>query len=102
MKLTRRQGEIAELAALGLANKTIARQLGITEGTVKLHMQENLARLGNPFAHGACRAMATGYRRCGRGPSRVRSPPLQKCHRRRSPPHDVMRPEPAVRYQGNL
>ena len=42
MKLTRRQGEIAELAALGLPNKTIARQLGITEGTVKLHMQENL------------------------------------------------------------
>ena len=46
MKLTRRQGEIAELAALGLPNKTIARQLGITEGTVKLHMQEVFARLG--------------------------------------------------------
>ena len=46
MKLTRRQGEIAELAALGLPNKTIARQLGITEGTVKLHMHEIFARLG--------------------------------------------------------
>ena len=45
MKLTRRQGEIAELAALGLPNKTIARQLGITEGTVKLHMHEIFARL---------------------------------------------------------
>ena len=47
MKLTRRQGEIAELAALGLPNKTIARQLGITEGTVKLHMQEILPGSGS-------------------------------------------------------
>ena len=46
MKLTSRQHEIAELAALGLTNKLIARQLGITEGTVKAHMRKILARLG--------------------------------------------------------
>jgi DNA-binding NarL/FixJ family response regulator len=46
MKLTCRQTEIAELAAVGLPNKLIASQLGITEGTVKLHIHEVFARLG--------------------------------------------------------
>jgi two-component system, NarL family, nitrate/nitrite response regulator NarL len=46
MKLTRRQDEIARLAATGLPNKLIARQLGISEGTVKLHMHSVFARLG--------------------------------------------------------
>jgi two-component system, NarL family, nitrate/nitrite response regulator NarL len=46
MKLTSRQREIAELAALGLTNKVIARQLDITEGTVKAHMHKILAQLG--------------------------------------------------------
>ena len=46
IKLTDRQEEIAKLAATGLPNKLIARQLGLTEGTVKFHMHCILARLG--------------------------------------------------------
>jgi DNA-binding NarL/FixJ family response regulator len=46
MMLTNRQHEIAELAAAGLSNKRIARQLGISEGTVKLHMHGIFDRLG--------------------------------------------------------
>ncbi len=46
MKLTDRQREIAELAATGMPDKAIARQLGITEGTVKQHMQGIFDRLG--------------------------------------------------------
>ena len=46
MKLTGRQWEIAQLAALGHPNKMIARQLGIREGTVKVHMHEIFVRLG--------------------------------------------------------
>ena len=46
MKLTDRQDQIARLAATGLSNKQIARDLGITEGTVKLHVQGIFDRLG--------------------------------------------------------
>jgi DNA-binding NarL/FixJ family response regulator len=46
MKLTDRQAEVAKLAANGLPNKLIARQLGISESTVKLHMNSIFARLG--------------------------------------------------------
>jgi DNA-binding NarL/FixJ family response regulator len=46
MTLTSRQQEVAALAAAGLSNKRIARQLGITEGTVKLHMHGIFDRLG--------------------------------------------------------
>ena len=46
MKLTDRQDQIARLAATGLPNKQIARDLGISEGTVKLHMHSIFDRLG--------------------------------------------------------
>ena len=46
MKLTDRQDQIARLAAAGLSNKQIARDLGISEGTVKLHMHGIFNRLG--------------------------------------------------------
>jgi two-component system, NarL family, nitrate/nitrite response regulator NarL len=36
--LTERQREVATLASQGLCNKMIARQLGVTEGTVKIHL----------------------------------------------------------------
>ena len=36
--LTRRELDIARMAALGARNKKIAEQLGITEGTVKMHL----------------------------------------------------------------
>lgn len=37
-RLTRRQAEVLELVARGRSNKQIARDLGITEGTAKLHV----------------------------------------------------------------
>jgi two-component system nitrate/nitrite response regulator NarL len=38
MTLTERQREIATLASQGLSNKMIGNQLGVTEGTVKIHL----------------------------------------------------------------
>ena len=46
--LTDRQIEIATLAATGLSNKMIARQLGLSPGTVKSHMHYILSRLNIP------------------------------------------------------
>lgn len=37
-ELTRREGEVVRLVALGRRNKEIARELGITEGTVKMYL----------------------------------------------------------------
>ncbi len=45
-KLTNRQIQIARLAATGMSNKGIARELGIAAGTVKIHMNSIFDRLG--------------------------------------------------------
>jgi len=45
-ELTAREREVLQLVALGLANKTIARDLGISEHTVKFHVAAILAKLG--------------------------------------------------------
>jgi DNA-binding NarL/FixJ family response regulator len=44
--LSVRELEIASLVARGLSNKEVARELGITEGTVKTHMHSILRKLG--------------------------------------------------------
>jgi RNA polymerase sigma factor (sigma-70 family) len=44
--LTARQREIVMLAANGLSNKEIARRLGLSEGTVKVHLHSIYRRLG--------------------------------------------------------
>ena len=44
--LTSREGEVLGLVAEGLANKAIARRLGISEHTVKFHVAAILAKLG--------------------------------------------------------
>jgi len=44
--LTPRQRQIMILAAEGLSNKHIARELNLTEGTVKLHLHQVYQRLG--------------------------------------------------------
>ena len=43
--LSDRELQIAQLAAAGLSNKLIARELGISDGTVKMHMHHVLTKL---------------------------------------------------------
>jgi DNA-binding NarL/FixJ family response regulator len=43
--LTRREAEIAALVSQGLANKVIAGQLGVVEGTVKIHLHSIYRKL---------------------------------------------------------
>jgi len=45
-RLTPREHEVAMLAARGLGNRDIARELGLSTGTVKLHMHKILKKLG--------------------------------------------------------
>lgn len=44
--LTPREAEVSRLVATGLSNKHIARELGISEGTVKLHLHKIFQKLG--------------------------------------------------------
>lgn len=43
--LTRREEEILDLIATGMSNKQIARELDITEGTIKVHVKHLLKKL---------------------------------------------------------
>lgn len=43
--LTEREEQILNLIAMGLSNKLVARKLGITEGTVKVHVKHMLKKL---------------------------------------------------------
>ena len=44
--LTRRERDVARLVATGQRNRIIAQQLGISEGTVKMHLHNVYAKLG--------------------------------------------------------
>jgi len=44
-RLTRREAEVAGLVLQGLANKAVAGQLGVQEGTVKLHLHNIYRKL---------------------------------------------------------
>ena len=44
--LTVREREVMRLAAEGLSNKAIARQLSVSEGTIKLHLHNIYRKLG--------------------------------------------------------
>jgi two-component system, NarL family, response regulator len=44
--LTEREKEVLQLLRLGISNKEIARQLEVSEGTVKAHVREILSKLG--------------------------------------------------------
>jgi len=44
--VTAREHEVALLVARGLSNKAVARDLGLTEGTVKLHVYNIFQKLG--------------------------------------------------------
>jgi DNA-binding NarL/FixJ family response regulator len=43
---TRREREVAQAVARGLSNKQIARELWVTEGTVKFHLTHIYTKLG--------------------------------------------------------
>ena len=47
-ELTPRQWELLRLVAAGHTNAQIARQLGLSEGTVRIHLQNIYARLQVP------------------------------------------------------
>jgi DNA-binding NarL/FixJ family response regulator len=60
--LTRRQTLVLERIAAGQTNKLIARELGITERTIKYHLAEIFARLGAASrAEAVARASASGW-----------------------------------------
>jgi DNA-binding NarL/FixJ family response regulator len=44
--LTAREMEVVRLAAIGLPNKSIARELDVSEGTIKLHLHNIYTKLG--------------------------------------------------------
>lgn len=44
--LTRRQWDVANLVAKGLPNKDIARELGLANGTVRVHLNAIFRTLG--------------------------------------------------------
>lgn len=44
--LTKRESEVLQLLAQGLANKTIAHQLGVSEHTIKFHVNAIMGKLG--------------------------------------------------------
>ena len=73
--LSAREREVVVLAAKGFANKEIARELSVAEGTVKIHLHRIYQKLGvkSRFAL-AVRAkdLAAFPARTGRGPSRRR------------------------------
>jgi DNA-binding NarL/FixJ family response regulator len=60
--LTAREQQVMKLASLGLANKQIASQLGLTEGTVRVHLSNVCQKLGvkNRTAMVAALARARG------------------------------------------
>lgn len=45
-RLTQREREVLDLVKQGMTNKTIARELGLSPGTVKVHVERMLAKLG--------------------------------------------------------
>jgi DNA-binding CsgD family transcriptional regulator len=45
-RLTRRQSQLLDLVAAGLTNRQVARRLGLSEGTVRRHLENIFARLG--------------------------------------------------------
>jgi two-component system NarL family response regulator len=58
--LSDREGEILRLMATGLSNKAIARKAGITEGTVKFHVNNILTKLN---CASRTEAVASGLKR---------------------------------------
>lgn len=58
--LTAREGEVLDQLSRGKCNKLIGRELGITEGTVKIHVKSILSKLD---VHGRSEAIGAAHRR---------------------------------------
>jgi DNA-binding NarL/FixJ family response regulator len=57
-ELTRREKEVALLVGTGMSNKEIAQQLGLSDGTVKLHVHSILLKTGSRNRYGLITQMA--------------------------------------------
>ncbi|MCB9736864.1 MAG: response regulator transcription factor [Deltaproteobacteria bacterium] len=62
-RLTRREREVALLAATGTSNKLIAYELGLAPSTVATHLQKAMRKLGVDTRVGLCRLMRQVWRR---------------------------------------
>jgi DNA-binding CsgD family transcriptional regulator len=60
--LSPREHEVALLVARGFSNKEVARELGITDGTVKLHVHKIFQKLGVRTRYGIAMAYLFGVR----------------------------------------
>ncbi|WP_246800812.1 response regulator transcription factor [Mesorhizobium amorphae] len=73
-RLTGRESEIADLVSRGLRNKTIAQQLNVSEGTVKMHLHHVYAKLNlGSRAELAWMAHGKGADHSGTGQNRLLS-----------------------------
>ena len=76
-----REREVMRLAAEGLTNKTIARQLGVSEGTIKLHLHNIYRKLGSkadlPSPHWYIKRFSEPRRRCSPAAALGGCAPLQ-------------------------
>ena len=60
--MTPREAEVANLVSQGLANKVVANQLGIGEGTVKVHLHNIYQKLHVSNRTGLILSTITGHR----------------------------------------
>ncbi len=63
--LTRREREVALLVGTGMSNKDIAEQLGLSVGTVKIHIHNILQKTGARHRYDLIAQMAPAYKRPG-------------------------------------
>jgi DNA-binding NarL/FixJ family response regulator len=56
-ELTPRECEVALLVGRGLSNKEVARELGVSDGTVKLHVHNIFQKLGARNRYGLIQRM---------------------------------------------
>ena len=57
--LTRRESEVAHLVGTGISNKEIAQQLGLSAGTVKIHIHSIFRKTGARRRYDLIAQMAT-------------------------------------------
>jgi DNA-binding NarL/FixJ family response regulator len=57
--LTPREYQVALMVSRGLSNKEVARELGVSDGTVKLHVHSIFQKLGARNRYGLIRRMVS-------------------------------------------